>query len=45
VRESRLALDGATRAALVAAHPAQSLWVRQVGRFAQSDPLLLTAAA
>jgi hypothetical protein len=41
VIESRLMLDGEARAALAAAHPGASLWVRQVGRFAQSDALLL----
>jgi hypothetical protein len=41
VTEPRLLLDGETRAALSAAHPGAALWVRQVGRFAASDPLLL----
>jgi hypothetical protein len=39
--EPRISLDGETRAALVLLHPGSSLWVRQVGRHAQSDPLLL----
>ena len=43
--EPRFTLDGAARSALVLAHPGQPLWVRQVGRFAQSDPLLLAPAA
>jgi hypothetical protein len=34
-------LDVATRSTLTGAAPARSLWVRQIGRFAQSDPLLL----
>jgi hypothetical protein len=41
VIEPRLLLDGETRAALAAAHPGASMWVRQVGRFALSDALLL----
>lgn len=40
--EPRLVLDGTAVAALAAAHPGSDLWVRQVGSFAQSDPLLLT---
>ena len=35
-------LDAATHATLAAEHRGKPLWVRQVGRFAQSDPLLLT---
>lgn len=36
-----LTLPGTELAALTAAHPGAALWVRQVGRFAQSEPLLL----
>jgi hypothetical protein len=36
-----LTIDATARAALTAAHPGAPLWVRQVGRYAQSDPLLL----
>jgi hypothetical protein len=41
VTEPRLALDAATVAVLASAHPGAQLWVRQVGGFATSDPLLL----
>jgi hypothetical protein len=40
-----LELDGAAIAALVSEHPGEPMWVRQIGRFAQSDPLLLTRPA
>lgn len=36
-----LTLDAATVAALKAAHPGAEIWVRQIGSFALSDPLLL----
>jgi hypothetical protein len=38
----RLELNGAALATLVSEHPGEPLWVRQIGRFAQSDPLFLT---
>jgi hypothetical protein len=41
VSEPSLVIDAATLAALEAAHPGVALWVRQVGSFALSDPLLL----
>jgi hypothetical protein len=40
--EPRLELSAATMAELHAAYPGQPLWVRQIGSFALSDPLLLT---
>jgi len=45
VAEPSLALDAATVAALASAHPVAQLWVRQVGSFATSDPLLLASLA
>ena len=39
--EPSMRLDGATRASLAAAYPDALLWVRQVGRLAQSDALSL----
>lgn len=36
-----LALPASTRAQLLTAYPGQPLWVRQIGSFAASDPLLL----
>lgn len=41
VTEARLALSAATVANLAVAHAGQSLWVRQIGIHAASDPLLL----
>ncbi|HEY6815351.1 MAG TPA: phage tail protein, partial [Croceibacterium sp.] len=43
--EPRLELAPAQLAALAAAHSGKLLWVRQVGSFAVSDPLLLTVIA
>ncbi len=43
--EPRLTLSAATRASLAADHAGQPLWVRQVGSFATSQPLLLTLIA
>ena len=40
-----LTLDAPGAAVLAANHPDQPIWVRQLGRFAQSDPLLLTTLA
>ena len=40
--QPRLELSAATLAQLSSEHPGQPLWVRQVGSFAQSDPLSLT---
>lgn len=40
-----LTFDAATYDALLAEHAGQPLWVRQVGRFGQSDPLLITYLA
>jgi len=45
VSEPQLILAGGVVSGLAAAHPAAPLWVRQIGRFAQSDPLLLTYLA
>jgi hypothetical protein len=45
VSEPEMRLDGATRAALAAAYPGTSLWVRQIGQFAQSDALFLGQVA
>lgn len=45
VNVPRLLLDGETHAALATAHPGAPLWVRQVGRYAQSDPVLLARLA
>jgi hypothetical protein len=39
------AIDGAAITTLVSSHPGEPLWVRQIGRFAQSDPLLLARFA
>ena len=41
----RLELSGALMTELAAAHAGQPLWVRQVGSFAVSEPLLLTLIA
>jgi len=40
--QPRLELSAATLAQLSSAHPGERLWVRQVGSFAVSPPLLLT---
>lgn len=40
-----LELGAAAVAALISDHPGEPLWVRQIGRFAQSDPLLLAYLA
>ena len=45
VSEPELAIDPAAYGALVSAHPGQVLWVRQIGSFAQSDPLQLSILA
>ncbi|GGE01957.1 hypothetical protein GCM10011515_22030 [Tsuneonella deserti] len=37
----QLLIDRATRSALLADHDGEPLWVRQIGRFAQSPPLFL----
>ena len=38
-----LALDSATIASLESRYSGADFWVRQIGSFAQSDPLLLTS--
>jgi hypothetical protein len=40
--QSRVELSAASLSQLTADHPGEPLWVRQVGTFAASDPLLLT---
>lgn len=43
--EPALSIDAATAAGIAQDHAGQPLWVRQAGRFAQSDPLLVTTIA
>jgi hypothetical protein len=45
LHQARLELSAATLAQLSGAHAGQPLWVRQVGSFAASPPLLLTTLA
>jgi hypothetical protein len=45
VAQPRLDLTSGQHANLLAAHPGQPLWVRQVGLHGLSDPLLLATLA
>lgn len=45
ITESALVIEAADLSALSAAHPGESLWVRQIGSFAASDPLHLHTLA